>query len=103
MKLERVKGGWAAVGDGWAVFGATEDEAAERFAEAEHKHEEIDERDLPPVLEAQPAESPGYRSALEAADSESWDGPGVDAEAMIEAANERRRGCESSQSSGSPG
>jgi hypothetical protein len=35
--------------------------------------------------------NPEYRSALEAADSESWDGPGVDVKTMIEAANERRR------------
>jgi hypothetical protein len=46
MLLTQVKGGWAACGDGWAAFGATEDEAAERFAEAEEKHREIDDRPL---------------------------------------------------------
>jgi hypothetical protein len=35
--------------------------------------------------------NPEYRSALEAAESEPWDGPGVDVKTMIEAANERRR------------
>ena len=44
MRLEQVKGGWAAIGDGWAVFAPTEDEATKRFTEAEHKHREIDER-----------------------------------------------------------
>lgn len=31
-----------------------------------------------------------YRSALEDAEAESWDEPGVDVEAMMEAAHERR-------------
>ena len=35
--------------------------------------------------------NPEYRAALEAAESESWDGPGVDVKTVIEAANERRR------------
>ena len=35
--------------------------------------------------------NPQYRSALEDAESDSWDGPGVEVKAMIEAANERRR------------
>jgi hypothetical protein len=55
MRLERVKGGWAAIGDGWAVFAPTEDEAKERFAEAERKHQEIDGRVPAPALGAQPA------------------------------------------------
>jgi hypothetical protein len=55
MRLEPVKGGWAALGDGWAVFAPTEDEAAQRFAEAERKHQEIDARNLSPDLEVQPA------------------------------------------------
>lgn len=53
MRLEQVKGGWAAVGDGWAVIAPTEDEAAELFAAAERKHREIDERELSLDLEAQ--------------------------------------------------
>lgn len=56
MRLEQVKGGWAALGEGWAVFAPTQDEAAERFAEAERKHREIDERaSAPSELETQPA------------------------------------------------
>jgi len=35
--------------------------------------------------------NPQYRSALQDAESESWEGPGVDVKAMIEAADERRR------------
>ena len=35
--------------------------------------------------------NPQYRSALQDAESESWDGPGVDVKEMIEAADERRR------------
>jgi len=36
--------------------------------------------------------SPEYQAALRDAESDSWDGPGVDVETMIEAARERRRG-----------
>lgn len=46
-RLERIKGGWAARGDGWAVHGATQDEALERYQEAVRRHEEIDRRPLP--------------------------------------------------------
>ena len=35
--------------------------------------------------------SPEYQAALLDAESESWDGPGIDGSAMIEAADERRR------------
>jgi hypothetical protein len=35
--------------------------------------------------------NPQYQSALQDAESESWEGPGVDVKAMIEAADERRR------------
>jgi hypothetical protein len=55
MRLMQVKNGWAALGDGWAVFAPTEEEAVRRFTEAEHKHREIDERDLSPDREAQPS------------------------------------------------
>lgn len=55
MRLERVREGWAAIGDGWAVFAPTEDEAKDRFAEAERKHREIDAREASPELETQPA------------------------------------------------
>lgn len=39
--LVAVKGGWHAVGDGWAVFGETEEQALERYQEAEQRHAEI--------------------------------------------------------------
>lgn len=39
--LVEVKGGWHAVGDGWAVFGQTKQEALARYEEAERKHAEI--------------------------------------------------------------
>jgi hypothetical protein len=38
--------------------------------------------------------NPQYRSALKDAEAESWDEPGVDAGAMIEAAHERRRAAQ---------
>lgn len=40
--LRRIARGWAAHGDGWAVHGATRDEALARFWEAVRRHEEID-------------------------------------------------------------
>lgn len=43
--LRRVKGGWAAFGDGWAVHAPQKEEAARLFAEAEERHSRIDERD----------------------------------------------------------
>ena len=42
-------------------------------------------------LAAQLSANPEYQSALRDAESESWDEPGTDVAAMIEAANERRR------------
>jgi hypothetical protein len=41
VRLEQVREGWAAVGDGWAVFGTSKEEATLRFEEAERKHQEI--------------------------------------------------------------
>lgn len=38
--------------------------------------------------------NPRYRAALAAADAESWDQPGVSAEEMIKAANERRQAAQ---------
>jgi hypothetical protein len=38
--------------------------------------------------------NPQYQSALRDAESESWDEPGTDVRAMIEAANERRRAAQ---------
>ena len=43
-KLEPIKNGWAARGDGWAVHAPTQEEAITRFREAEQRHREIDAR-----------------------------------------------------------
>jgi hypothetical protein len=43
-ELQEIKGGWAAVGHGWAVFGPTREDALERFRDAEAKHQELDRR-----------------------------------------------------------
>lgn len=60
MRLEQIHGGWAAVGDGWAVFGSSEEEATLRFEEAERKHREIDAR---PIEEAELQADAEARSA----------------------------------------
>lgn len=60
MRLEQIHGGWAAVGDGWAVFGSSEEEATLRFEEAERKHREIDAR---PIEETEPQADAKARSA----------------------------------------
>jgi len=59
-------------------------------------------KDVAPVLDfvvsfqitAKLNANPQYQSALQDAESESWDEPGVEASAMIEAANERRRAAQ---------
>lgn len=43
-RIERIKNGWAAIGNGWAVHGATQEEALEKFRQAEQRHRKIDER-----------------------------------------------------------
>lgn len=40
-KLTEVRGGWAAVGQGWAVFASTRDDAVREYVEAEQRHREI--------------------------------------------------------------
>lgn len=45
--LRKVKEGWAAYGDGWAVHATTEEEALAAFRKAEEKHREIAARPLP--------------------------------------------------------
>lgn len=58
--------------------------------------------DIAPVLDfivsvqitAKLSVNPQYQSALRDAESESWDEPGIDGSAMIEAANERRRAAQ---------
>lgn len=44
VDIRRVKGGWAALGDGWAVHGETEEEAVKLYYEAIERHKEIDAR-----------------------------------------------------------
>ena len=60
MRLEQIRMGWAAVGDGWAVFGSSEEEATLRFEEAERKHQEISART---AEESEPREDAEARSA----------------------------------------
>ena len=43
-KLRRIKGGWAALGDGWAVFAPTREEAQWMFYERLAEHVEMMER-----------------------------------------------------------
>lgn len=40
-RLRPIKGGWAASGRGWAVHGATREEAAQRFHAAVEQHRVI--------------------------------------------------------------
>jgi len=40
-RLVEIKDGWAALGDGWAVFGKTPDDARERYVAADEKHAEL--------------------------------------------------------------
>ena len=40
-ELIEVRNGWAAVGDYWAVFGHSKEEAIHKFRKAEQKHKEI--------------------------------------------------------------
>ncbi len=39
--LRQIQGGWAASGKGWAVHGATQDEAIQRFQAAVEQHKVI--------------------------------------------------------------
>ncbi len=39
-----IKGGWAVLGDGWAVHGETEEEAVRLYHEAVERHKKIDAR-----------------------------------------------------------
>lgn len=42
--LIRIKNGWAARGEGWAVHAPTREEAIRKYEEAERRHKEIDAR-----------------------------------------------------------
>ncbi len=45
-RLTAIRGGWAAVGSGWAVFGKSPEEAVAVYREAERRHEVIAARPL---------------------------------------------------------
>lgn len=47
LKVKAIRGGWAALGKGWAVFGETRNEALERFREARTTHAAIEARPAP--------------------------------------------------------
>ncbi len=47
-----IKGGWAILGDGWAVHGKTEEEAVRLYHEAIERHKEIDARPVEAGKEA---------------------------------------------------
>jgi hypothetical protein len=47
--LTPIKGGWAALGVGWAVFGETQEQAMDRFLAAVRKHQEIMARPEPTI------------------------------------------------------
>ena len=47
-RLVEVKDGWAALGDGWAVFGPTPADARRLFGAAEDKHAELRARTAGP-------------------------------------------------------
>lgn len=42
LALTKIKNGWAAHGDGWAVHAATKEEAIQKYCVAEIRHQEID-------------------------------------------------------------
>ena len=46
-RLVPVKEGWAAVGNGWAVFARSRDSAVAAFEMATRKHEELADRSAP--------------------------------------------------------
>ena len=52
-RMEPIKNGWAALGKGWAVHGRTQEEALERFKQAQERHWEIDHKPLDEPARAQ--------------------------------------------------
>lgn len=42
LALTKIKNGWAAHGDGWAVHAPSKEEAIQKFRVAEIRHQEID-------------------------------------------------------------
>lgn len=51
--LTRIQNGWLACGDGWAVRGASKDEALRAFEKSLRWHEEVDRRPLPQASETE--------------------------------------------------
>jgi hypothetical protein len=49
-----IKGGWAVLGDGWAVHGETKEKAVRLYHEAIERHKEIDARPIGAGEEAAP-------------------------------------------------
>lgn len=49
IRFVTIKEGWAVLGDGWAVFGATKEEAEEKYYNAEVQHAKIMARDEPAI------------------------------------------------------
>lgn len=45
-QLVEIKDGWAALGEGWAVFGKTREDALERYVSADEKHAELRARTM---------------------------------------------------------
>lgn len=54
-RLMKIKNGWAAIGDGWAVHAPTKEAALVKYKEAERHHAEIEARP-PKVLTADDAQ-----------------------------------------------
>ena len=48
-RVEPIKNGWAARGEGWAVHAPTRQEALERFRVAKERHEVIEKRSVAPI------------------------------------------------------
>lgn len=51
-RLVEIKDGWAALGEGWAVFGETPDDARKRYVAADEKHAELRARTVEPPDQA---------------------------------------------------
>jgi len=49
-RLLQTPTGWLAMAKGWAVSGATREDALRRFEEAQQRHDEIDARPEPPRI-----------------------------------------------------
>ncbi len=52
LDLRPIRGGWAALGDGWAVHGESKEEAVRLYHEAIERHKKIDARPVETEKEA---------------------------------------------------